>query len=122
MSARLPMYEVVVMVKDSQVQGHYSSFLGMYCYGEMPKMKHIEARTPNQAKEKAKKYGRPLSIRLHQTVRRFENIENLKLNQQPIDDIYQHGNPYSDAIAMDEMIWKKRNDRRKNMKRDKKYL
>ncbi len=76
---------------------------------------HIEARTPEQASDKAEKYGRPISVRKIARSKIFGNIEQLDLKPPP----YQEGNPYETAIAMDEMIWQKRNNRRKNMSKDK---
>jgi hypothetical protein len=78
---------------------------------------HIEARKPNDAFERAKKYGRPLSVRKLDKDKLFGNIENLALNNQVIP--YAIDNPYSNAASMDEMIWKKRNERIDNLKKDK---
>lgn len=74
---------------------------------------HIPARTHDQALEKAKKYGRPVSVRKLEQDRIFTDIEKLFSKES-----YAADNPYLNPIAMDEMIWNKRNSRRLNSVRD----
>lgn len=78
------------------------------------KMFHKDARTPEQAMEKCKKYGHPISVRKADVLKMGGNLEKLPLLQE----LNQPYNPYGSAIAMDEMIWKKRNKRIKNREKD----
>jgi len=111
-------FDVVVLVKDDseRVKPYYNGFNGLYRNWEEHKMKHIDARTPKQAKNKAEKYGKVLSVRKHVATRRYEQIENIQLDQEPLLPLKTQ---VSKAIIMDEMIWKKRNIRRNNMHKDK---
>ena len=117
MTARVPKYEAVVLVKDSSTRA-YNSFLGLYCEEEQRKMFHIDARTDEQARKKAKKYGKPLSVRKYHPEDRLKNIENIKLNQEPLD-VFLLNNQFNKALAMDEFIWKKQNKKRKYLHLDK---
>jgi hypothetical protein len=85
------------------------------------KMFHVEARTPDQAIKKSEKYGGELvSCRKadKERITGLYTIERLHLNQEP-PVMYLKGNPYKSAIAMESMIWQKRNVRRKKMDKDK---
>ncbi len=84
-------------------------------------MKHIQARDHRQAGIKGKKYGHIVSIRRVDQARLFGDIEKLDLKQPPLVEFVQDS-PYTTAIAMDEMIWQKRNKRRKNLQKDKKNI
>jgi len=110
MKNTLTTYEVRVRVKSGTP--YYSSFLGMHIQDEIVKMFHRDARTGEQAMRGCEKHGRPISFRKADIVRMQGNPEKLKLDEMLL-------NPYEDAIAMDEMIWKKRNTRIKNRGRDK---
>ena len=103
-------YEVRVRVKSGIP--HYSSLLGMYIQDEIVKMFHRDARTGEQAMQGCEKHGRPISFRKADIARMQGNPEKLKLDEMLL-------NPYEDAIAMDEFVWKKRNLRRKNSEKDK---
>jgi len=118
------MFEVRVLVKNTRARGHYCGFQGLYRHWEKVKMFHIDARTPEQAGEKAKRYGRPLTIRKADITKMYGDITRLKLDQKPLVDMYQQGSPYSSAIAMDEMIWQKKNRKKrvKNREKDKKSI
>jgi hypothetical protein len=70
----------------------------------------IEAKSDDKARERARKYGEPLTA--YKVDWDTSGIERLKLNQAPLETI-------SPAIAMDEMIWQKRNNRRENLFKDK---
>ncbi|KKM13597.1 hypothetical protein LCGC14_1714600 [marine sediment metagenome] len=83
-----------------------------------PKTMHKEARNHHQAFVKAKKYGQVLSVRKVDFTQIFGNIEKLDLKQAPLIEQVE-GSPYNSAIAMDEMIWNKRNKRIGNRDRDK---
>ncbi len=98
-------FEVKVNVKRNG-SNHYSYHVGAYIENEVTKMYHILARTHYQAMEKAKKYGRPISVRK-------VDIDNIRPseNLQKLIEPYGAKNPYPDAIAMDEFIWKKKADR-----------
>ena len=100
MSANI--YAVRIRVKHGTP--HYEilpNIKGLYYQDTIVKMKHIEARTQEQACKRASKYGEVLSVNKVDAVSRLKNIENIKL------DIYDGINPYPNAIAMDEMIWQK---------------
>ncbi len=86
-----------------------------------PQTKHIEARGQHQAYVKARKYGQVISVRKVDYTKIFGNIENLDLHQKPLIE-YVENSPYTTAIAMDEMIWQKRNKRLKNKDKDKNRL
>ena len=73
-------------------------------------MFHIEANTPSQAGTRAEKYGRPLSVRKVDVEKMGGNIEKLLM-----PEVYGESNPYPNAIAMDEMIWRKKNKRVKRI-------
>jgi hypothetical protein len=70
------------------------------------KMFHVEARTPDQAIKKSEKYGGEL-------------VSCRKADKEEPPVMYLKGNPYKSAIAMESMIWQKRNVRRKKMDKDK---
>ena len=109
-------FEVRVLVKKTGSK-HFSQHIGKYLYETMTRMFHIEARTANQAGARAEKYGRPLSVRKVDVERMSGNIEKLLL-----PEVYGANNPYSNAIAMDELIWKKKSKRagrRENNGKDK---
>ncbi len=82
-------------------------------------MLHYERRTAQQAMRVASKKGKVLSCR---ELSRAEVIEREadRIDSLPLDNaLYMNVNPYSNAVAMDEMIWKKRNNRRDNIQKDK---
>lgn len=106
MSRNVTLFEVRVKTNGDQ---HHNKMFKMY---------HILARSGAQAGKKAEKHGRPISVRKADATMMYGNIEKLELNQAP----YQDGSPYKDAIAMDEMIWQKRNKRINNQKKDKKGI
>jgi len=81
-------------------------------------MKHVQAKDHKSAKIKGKRYGHVVSVRKADITHIFGNIENLELNQMPLVE-YVKGSHYESAIAMDEMIWNKRNKRIKNKEKDK---
>lgn len=92
---------VVVAKKGSM---HYSPHVDMYIEDKATQMYHIDARTPEQAKRKAEKHGRPLSCR---------KVDKDKIASigMIMPRIYGVNNPYPDAVAMDEMIWKRKGKR-----------
>jgi len=104
-------FEVRVNVKKDGAR-RYQSFLAMHIQDEVTKVFHIDARTPEQAKKKAKKHGHPISVRKADVFKMVGNIEKIRLDLV---------NPYPDAVAMDEMIWKKKK-RIKNREKDKNTL
>ncbi len=81
------------------------------------RMYHIDARTHKQALSKAKKYGRPKSANKVDATRFLSSIETLDLESVTVEPVL--GNPYENALAMDEFIWQKRNVRINNQYRDK---
>ncbi len=102
MGSNAQTFEVRVVVRKKGSM-HFSSHVGMYIEENMTKMYHIDARTHEQAIRKAEKYGRPLGCRKVNT----EKImgDGLRL------EAYGVNNPYPNAVAMDEMIWKRKNKR-----------
>lgn len=98
-------FEVRVLVKKKGTR-HFSSHVGKWLEFTITKMFHIEAKTPAQAGARAQKYGRPISVRKVDVDRMRGNMEKLLL-----PDVYGANNPYPNAIAMDEMIWKKKRKR-----------
>lgn len=110
-------FEVRVLVKKKGSR-HFSSHVGMHIEETMARMFHVDAKTHQQAMQKAEKHGRPLTVRKVDKDRMMGgNIENLLL-QEP----FGANNPYPNAVAMDEMIWKKkkkRAGRRDNHEKDK---
>lgn len=118
MSAILTMYEIRVRVKTSPYPKGYNCKNGCYFYDEIIKTFHKEAKTPEQAKARCKEYGRPISVRKVDVSTMHKDFEKLPL----LNGVYQDGNPYEHAIAMDEMIWEKRNKRRSTMQKEKDTL
>lgn len=111
MSANIATFEVRVKVK-SGTSKEYNSELGKWVYDEMVRMFHKDARTGIQAMEKCRKYGIPLSARKVDTVAMHGDFEKFPIN----NNLYLNN---SNAVAMDEMIWRRRNVRRDNLHRDK---
>lgn len=91
--------DVEVPIKGSR---HFSPHVGMYIENKRTKLYHIDARTHKQAKQKAKKYGRPVGCRKVDIDKIGGNIE---------DCLLKPSNPYPNAVAMDEFIWKKKDKR-----------
>lgn len=88
------------------------SSIWMHVTDKVVKMFHISARTPKQARNKAEKYGRPISVRKPVVEKIVGLSENLPLQQAV--------NPFENAIVMDEFIWKrKRRERLQSRVRDK---
>lgn len=123
MSRAVPIFAVKVLVKNNGSQV-YSIPIGGWVDDKFQngrRMYHIPARTPEIAREKAKKYGHPINVRqVDKSLiidRDRDYIEHLDLQQTP--DVIQVTTKVSSAMAMDEMIWAKRNGRRKNSFKDK---
>jgi hypothetical protein len=86
-------------------------------YEKTVKMFHIEARTRQQAIDKVRKHkGKILSCRHVDVSPALHSIEKIQLDNF---NIYDAVNPYKNAIAMDEMIMRKRTKRRDNIYKDK---
>jgi len=116
MSSKVQTFEIRVEVGKKGSE-HFSLHVGAYIEDKVTKMFHIDARTPDQAWQKAEKHGRPTSCRKIDAEKMRGNIE-LLLQREP----YGLNNPYPNAIAMDEMIWKKKSKRTErilNRERDK---
>lgn len=107
-------FEVKVKVKG--IPFEYYSRYGKYISHEVIKMFHFQRRTQEQAIEEGKRYGDVISCCKVKAEDSLKSIEALELNQ---DTVYDQGNPYQSAMAMDSMIWKKRNKRRENLHKDK---
>ena len=114
MSANISTFEVRIRTKGQLLA--YHDYHGEYKYSKMLKMLHIVRRTAAQAIAVAKKHGEVVSCRKVDIVAMVGNIENIKLEQSTV---YEAGNPYKSALAMDDMVWKKRNKRLDNSHKDK---
>lgn len=114
MSINATVFEVRVEIKgDSPIRWH--PWKDGAEYDKLLKTLHIRRRTPKQAKCEASKYGKVLSCRKLDVAIIAGDIEKLPLDNHK----YVNVNPYSNAVAMDELIWKKRKTRRKNIQKDK---
>jgi predicted HTH domain antitoxin len=118
MSSTLTYFEVEVMVRGIPYE-YYSRF-GKRIGHDIVKMFHFERRTPEQAVEAGKRYGEVLTCRKADREKILGSVDGMSID--PIPTIYDNGNPYKNAMAMDDMIWKKRNIRRANLDKDKKDL
>jgi len=126
-------FEVRVVV-SANGSLHYSSHIREWIEATSIALFHVSARTAEQACNKAEKYGRPIGARKIERDKIFGNIEALELNQAPLvdvyaknipyksADVYTEGNPYESALAMNELIWQKRNRRIKNQEKEKKAI
>lgn len=113
MSNHAQTYEVKVEVKR-QGSEHFSSHVGMYIEDKTTKMFHFDTRTSEQATRKGEKHGRVISVRK-------ANVERLRGDAGSIMAKLQLANPYPDAIAMDEMIWCRKNKRDERIQNREKY-
>jgi len=66
------------------------------------KMFHRWARTPQQAANRVKKYGRPMNVQKVHADEMFGNFEKLLTN----DATYMEALPDNSAIAIDEVVFK----------------
>ncbi len=107
MSGLLETYEVRVNVKRSGTK-HFSTHIGKEIEDELTEMFHIVARTPEQARGRARRYGHPVSVRKADGMRMRGDPEIMKLETPK----------YSHALVMDELIWLKRNKRIEAGKKD----
>ena len=98
------LYEVRVRVKSNGAR-HYWSSIGMWIRAETIMMFHVDARTSKHAAQICEKHGTPVNVR-KVSDRINQNLEKLPLLQEHMET------PYESAVAMDEMIWKKK--KRKN--------
>ncbi len=95
-------FEVRVAVRQRGSR-HFSSHVGMYIEAQVTKLFHKDARTGEQAMRMCEKYGRPLSFHKVDADMMRGDAERFALPNP--------SNPYPNAIAMDEFIWKKKADR-----------
>ena len=119
MGTNVSVYEVRVQIKGQPFE-YYSKY-GKRISHEIEKIFHFERNRPKQAIEAGRKYGKVINCRKVKYSDVLGNIESIKLEPQP--SIYGQGNPYNNAIAMGDMIWKKRNIRRsKAQQKDRQFL
>lgn len=114
MSNNIHTFEVKVEVKESGSR-HFSPHVGMYIENKVTKMFHFDTRTPKQAERRGEKHGRVISVQKVDVDRMRGNMDSLMLRLKAT-------NPYPDAVAMDEMIWRrkdKRAERLENREKDK---
>ena len=97
--------KVEVSIKGST---HFSSHVGQFIENKVTKMFHIDARTSEQAMQKAEKHGRPISA--HKP-----NLDRMRGNMETMMERLKLTNPYPDAVAMDEFIWRKKDKRNKRI-------
>lgn len=114
MGNNIQTFEVRVEV-ERKGSMHFSSHVSAYITNKITKMFHIDARTQEQARRKAEKHGRPISVRKADIGKMSFNIETM-LQRQP----YGVSSPYLNAVAMDEMIWRKKGGRAERMEDRKK--
>lgn len=125
-------YEVEVEVfSGSKHYGYYPVYSndakskaekGVYIKDKLTKMFHFENCSYAQAIKKGKKHGKVKSCQKVDAYESLQSIEHLELNQETV---YDRGNPYPNAVAMSEMLWNKKSDRRINLdnqKKDKKLI
>lgn len=72
-------------------------------------MAHVSAIDHKRAKEKARKFPHIISIRKVDYLRVFTSIET-KVQVSPVVETLT-SSPYPSAIAMDELIWNKKDPR-----------
>jgi|WetSurMetagenome_2_1015567.scaffolds.fasta_scaffold115224_3 hypothetical protein len=85
-------------------------------YAKSKKIYGIACRTMEQACAIASRYGTPIRCEKSD----LEAEIGRKMTVPPAQIIYANPNPYNNAIAMDEMIWNRRNKRIENREKDKK--
>jgi hypothetical protein len=90
---------------------------GVYIKDKLVKMFHFENCSYSQAIEKGKKHGKVKSCQKVDAYESLRSIEHIELNQETV---YDRGNPYPNAMAMGEMLWNKKIDRRNNLINQKK--
>lgn len=90
-------YEVRCNVKTGGTK--YTNKRG-WVEDKIVKIFHVWARTPEQACQRAKKYGRPLSARKMQIDELYAKIELLPLKNEP--SVYEN---YINPLGLDEMLW-----------------
>jgi hypothetical protein len=105
------LFEVEVIVETGNKEYKPLSWYGKaeWTRNKFRKMYHIYARNHSHAWKKAQKYGTPKSCYKVDVISGLANIENIKLDQEPM---VGRLNPYPNAIAMDEMIWKKKKSKK----------
>jgi len=103
MRSNIQTFEVKVEV-PLKGSTHYSYHIGAYIENKITKMFHKDAKNSRQAMQKCEKYGRPISA--HKVdAEKMAGIGFLKM------EAFVAGNPKNNAIAMDEMIWKRKGKR-----------
>jgi hypothetical protein len=104
-------FEVRVRVKSEPFE-YYSRF-GKRISHEVVKMFHFDRNKPEQAIEAGQRYGEVISCCKVKSEEIIGNIENMKLDQPTLYDKPRN------AMLLDEQIWRKRNNRRANLGKDK---
>lgn len=115
MSTNVSMFEVRVEVKgDKPIRTHPWKDCEEE-FKKIIKMLHIERRTSKQAINEGRKCGRVMSCRQLNKAEVIER-ESRYMESLPLEnERYVNLNPYVSAVAMDEMIWKKKKRLRKNI-------
>ena len=119
----MQVYEVEVEPNKSRGQKFYSAVRGWISSWNDPdqiKMLHFETRTQEQARIKGEKFGHVRSVRKANIDRLRGNPEHTKLDVIP--DKIQLDVSYNKAVAMDEMVWIKRQKRRGSMVKEKEKI
>lgn len=86
------------------------------------KVAHIFARDHVRAEKRAEKFPHVIWVRKVDPYRVAGNLDCDKLFKEVGEVDRVVGNPYKSAIAMDEMIWEKRINRRNNLGKDKETI
>ena len=125
MSENLTTFEVIVEVERGNHYGYHPVYKGSnakkgaFIKDTILKMFHFDRRTPRQAINAGMKHGKVLHCRKADAQAMLGNPEKIVLDQTIAFGV---NNPYKNAIAMDEMIWQKRNKRRTNSFKDKRKI
>ena len=82
-------------------------------------MLHYNRNTPEQAREEGGQHGRVTFCRKvkRDRILGIGNIEHMRL--EPNRPVKVRNSPYRSAVAMDEFVGQKRNNRRNNLYKDK---
>lgn len=89
--------------------------------GNVVRKLHYARNDPDQARREGAKHGIVKGVYKVDKDNLSPKSGNIKLNNPPPEEINM-GNPFQNALAMDELIWKKVQVRRFNMQKEKSKL
>ena len=114
-----PTYEISVRIKGNKPIERLNWDSGEK-FDKSVKMLHREARTAEQACDWVLNWASRLHIHLKiLSCRKVDAFGDLERRTAIQTDMPEVPNPYKSALAMDEMVWKRRNLRRRSMIKDK---